>query len=541
MAFTYRDAAGAGFQAACQDSIEDLFSKYKCKQTFGLLYLDRNKADITDLPTIISELHLESADIIGVQRDTEKFYSRLLVKLKDDAMLEFDRIKDMDGEIITLRRNFGDVKIMIQDMTSCLKYVAVAGIPFEVPNDAVAALMSRFGDVKGIRMNYYKSILNGIATGTRIVKMNMKRNIPSVIRVGNKTLNISYENQIKTCYRCGMDDHLGNECRTKEEERIHIINDTDYPLLKSNEMTETVPEVVMGETAVAVTPIPAAEPMETVVDAAAAAAEAADAAAVGDADAAAMTAAAAAAETADAAATKTATDVDAAETAAVDAAPAAKPEFAKVSTESAQDIEDITKIETESKEETDIQEEKNDIAKKSEDNMIKDQVIVSQKDTVQKENEKSILSPQKKFQQVKKTVIKSPSLPSKAKNGTVDEMTCDEITIKNLTLNSPAPLGGTKGNTQLSRKPESSEKKKKRKSENGNSKETASTVEDRPQDVKINDSKRHFVKNVDSSCDSQMIPGNQLGFSSPSSSNKRSNMDNMTKSSRNVKSKFSNV
>ena len=81
----------------------------------------------------------------------------------------------MDGEIITLRKNTGDLKIMIQDMTSNMKYVAVAGIPFEVPNEAVAALMSRFGDVKGIRMNYYKSILNCIATGTRIIKMNMKK------------------------------------------------------------------------------------------------------------------------------------------------------------------------------------------------------------------------------------------------------------------------------------------------------------------------------------------------------------------------------
>ena len=87
---------------------------------------------------------------------------------------------------------------------------------------------------------------------------------------------------------------------------------------------------------------------------------------------------------------------------------------------------------------------------------------------------------------------------------------------------------------------------KSRKKENGNSKETASIVEDSPQDAEINDSKRHFtldgnVKNVDSSCDSQMIPGNQLGFSSPSSSNKRCNVDNMIKSNRNVKGKFSNV
>ena len=140
---------------------------------------------------------------------------------------------------------------------------------------------------------------------------------------------------------------------------------------------------------------------------------------------------------------------------------------------------------------------------------------------------------------MKKTLIKSPILPSKARNGTIDKMTCEEIGIKNLTLNSPVPLCGTKGNTQLSRKPESQEKKRKRKKENGNSKETASTVEDSPQDAEINDSKRHFtlddnVKNIDSSCDSKMIPGNQLGFLSPSGSNKRCNVDNMTKSDKNI-------
>ena len=70
MAFSYRDAAGTGFQAAGQASIENLFSKYKCKQTFGLLFLDRKKADIAVMPTVINMLHLESADIKGVQRDT---------------------------------------------------------------------------------------------------------------------------------------------------------------------------------------------------------------------------------------------------------------------------------------------------------------------------------------------------------------------------------------------------------------------------------------------------------------------------------------
>ena len=38
-----------------------------------------------------------------------------------------------------------------------------------------------------------------------------------------------------------------------------------------------------------------------------------------------------------------------------------------------------------------------------------------------------------------------------------------------------------------------------------------------------------------------MIPCNQLGFLSPSGSNKRCNVDNMTESDRNVKGKFGDV
>ena len=233
MAGSYRDVAGMGFQAASHASIADLFSNYKYQQTFGLLYLNRRKADIADVRAVLNELVIENSDVKCVQRDTEKWFSRLLVKLEDNAFMEFDRIKDMDGEIITLKKNEEDIKIMIQDMTSNIKYVAVAGIPFEVPDKAVYELMSRFGIVKGIRMNYYQSVLKGIATGTRIVKMSIKRNIPSVLKVGSKTLNISYDGQNKTCFKCGREDHLGEGCSTLEEHKVLVFNDTDYPVLNS--------------------------------------------------------------------------------------------------------------------------------------------------------------------------------------------------------------------------------------------------------------------------------------------------------------------
>ena len=97
--------------------------------------------------------------------------------------------------------------------------------------------------------------------------------------------------------------------------------------------------------------------------------------------------------------------------------------------------------------------------------MIKEKLVLSQKDTEQKENEKSIVSPKKESQQVNPLKnITSPILLSKARNGTKDKMTCEEIGIKNLTLNSPVPQCEMIGNIQLLSKSESPENKQ----ENGN-------------------------------------------------------------------------
>ena len=68
-----------GFQAASHASIADLFSNYKYQQTFGLLYLNRKKADITDVRSVLNELVIENSDVKCVQQDTEKWYSRLLI------------------------------------------------------------------------------------------------------------------------------------------------------------------------------------------------------------------------------------------------------------------------------------------------------------------------------------------------------------------------------------------------------------------------------------------------------------------------------
>ena len=151
MAFTYSAAADLGAQGASLITIEDLFNSYKSKNTFAILYLNRKKANLLDMPKVINSLSLDSKDIAGVQRDTEKWYSKVLIKFKDSAESEYERMKDLDGEVITIKQETDEeVKIMVQDITSNIKYVAVSGVPFEVPDSALTNLMSRFGEVKGI-------------------------------------------------------------------------------------------------------------------------------------------------------------------------------------------------------------------------------------------------------------------------------------------------------------------------------------------------------------------------------------------------------
>ena len=91
------------------------------------------------------------------------------MKFENYARCEFERVKEMDGHIISLRN--GEIKVRIQNMTTVYKYINVAGIPFEVPDNVIINVFSRFGEVKEVKMNYYDVVRKGIATGTRKIKM----------------------------------------------------------------------------------------------------------------------------------------------------------------------------------------------------------------------------------------------------------------------------------------------------------------------------------------------------------------------------------
>ena len=119
MALSYSQVTGNGGQ----DSLADLFARYKYKETIGLLYLHNEKAEISDVLELLRKLNVDRIHVEGIQRDSEKWYSRLLIKFKPQFVNVFERVKKLDGNVLSVRG--GEARVIIQDMTGDMKYVSV--------------------------------------------------------------------------------------------------------------------------------------------------------------------------------------------------------------------------------------------------------------------------------------------------------------------------------------------------------------------------------------------------------------------------------
>lgn len=90
--------------------------------------------------------------------------------------------------------------------------VAYIKAPYEIPDNAITSLLSRYGTVANIRRQYH-SFDDNIETGVRscLVK-SLKKPIPSFIKFSGFTLPVRYRGQQKTCKICEETGHLARDC-----------------------------------------------------------------------------------------------------------------------------------------------------------------------------------------------------------------------------------------------------------------------------------------------------------------------------------------
>ena len=110
--------------------------------------------------------------------------------------------------------NIGSHQCVIQATGPPQVDVYVHYYPFEAPDADICSLLSKFGQVKGLRYQSFPGYAH-VKTGSRIVKMVVEREIPSQQSIRGFPCRIWYKGQHIRCNICREVGHLAASCPNK--------------------------------------------------------------------------------------------------------------------------------------------------------------------------------------------------------------------------------------------------------------------------------------------------------------------------------------
>ena len=108
--------------------------------------------------------------------------------------------------------SFGDVHCDVFVSTT-ITFVMVYLFPFEGDNGRVREALKLFGDIKEVRHQRWSNVL-GVYTGTRLVRMVRKHDIPRNIVIDGVNCRVWYQGQPLVCDSCN-DNHKATDCPLK--------------------------------------------------------------------------------------------------------------------------------------------------------------------------------------------------------------------------------------------------------------------------------------------------------------------------------------
>ena len=117
--------------------------------------------------------------------------------------------------------SFGDVRCNVVVSTS-ITFVMVYLFPFEGGNDHVKEALKFFGDVKGFRHQQWSNV-PGVRTGTRLVRIVRKHDLPRNIIIDGVNCRVWYKGQPLVCDICN-DNHKAADCKRCHEAGYFVRN-----------------------------------------------------------------------------------------------------------------------------------------------------------------------------------------------------------------------------------------------------------------------------------------------------------------------------
>ncbi|EDS36982.1 conserved hypothetical protein [Culex quinquefasciatus] len=112
--------------------------------------------------------------------------------------------------------------------------VKVHDLPPRMPNHMIEDHLQQYGEIISTHDEVWRDFFPGVPNGVRVVRMKIRKPIPSFVKIEGLPAYIAHKNQIKTCRYCTQKLHAGQKCKGT--------NYNDHFSTTSNEDQEEHPE-----------------------------------------------------------------------------------------------------------------------------------------------------------------------------------------------------------------------------------------------------------------------------------------------------------
>lgn len=179
------------------------------RQSLGLLFSNSNISYESVLSVIFGTLGVKPEAVVGIQFIK---VNKIIIKFAAEAQFRLF-LEKYEGWVASVPASLGGGTVKVINLSQTTTLVSVKDAPFEMENETITNALRRYGRVLTIKKHIHKhEQAQGIQTGTRTVKMEVKHKIPASLTVSGYTLAISYSGQRKPCFNCGAGEHLTHDC-----------------------------------------------------------------------------------------------------------------------------------------------------------------------------------------------------------------------------------------------------------------------------------------------------------------------------------------